>query len=103
MTAGAFLSALMGKNLDSFKETDYFTSYIAKGIQVNVIEDLFSISIVGAGMATTPGIVDRAFNALDREGIRFYHITTSEISTTVTIDKSNRMKAIIALSTEFEL
>ena len=54
-------------------------------------------------MATTPGIVDRAFNALDREGIRFYHITTSEISTTVTIDKSNRMKAIITPSTEFEL
>ena len=46
MTAGAFLSALMGKNLDSFKETDYFTSYIAKGIQVNVVEDLFAISIV---------------------------------------------------------
>ena len=103
MTAGAFLSALMGKNLDSFKETDYFTSYIAKGIQVNVVEDLFAISIVGAGMATTPGIVDRAFRALDREGIRFYHITTSEISTTVTIDKSNRMKAIITPSTEFEL
>lgn len=90
-------------SLEIFKENDFFTPYIAKGMEVNIMDDLFCISIIGAGMATTSGVVNRAFRALDQEGINFYHVTTSEISTTVTIDKENRMKAIIALSTEFEL
>lgn len=90
-------------SLEVLKANNFFETYVAKDIAVVVMKDLFAISLIGAGMSTTSGVIKRVFNALSMENIEYYHITTSEISTTITVDKSNSMKAMIALTTEFQL
>ena len=61
------------------------------------------VSIVGAGMVSTPGITYRMFRALSEEGINILAISTSEIKLSVIIDEDNTLKAIKKLHTIFDL
>ena len=61
------------------------------------------ISIVGAGMVSTPGVTYRMFRALSDENINILAISTSEIKLSVIIDEKNILKAIKKLHTIFEL
>ena len=61
------------------------------------------ISIVGAGMVSTPGITYRMFRALSEEKINILAISTSEIKISVIIDEDNTLKAIKKLHTIFDL
>ena len=61
------------------------------------------ISLVGTGMASHSGVAGKVFTVLANEGIRYYQITTSEISISVTVDNSNKGKAVIALGEAFNL
>ena len=61
------------------------------------------ISIVGAGMVSTPGITYRMFRALSDEGINILAISTSEIKLSVIIDEDNTLNAIKKLHTIFDL
>ena len=61
------------------------------------------VSIVGAGMVTTPGVTYRMFRALSDEGINILAISTSEIKLSVIIDEHNTLKAIKKLHTIFDL
>ena len=61
------------------------------------------VSIVGAGMVSTPGITYRMFRALSEEKINILAISTSEIKLSVIIDEDNTLNAIKKLHTIFDL
>ena len=61
------------------------------------------VSIVGAGMVSTPGITYRMFRALSDEKINILAISTSEIKLSVIIDEDNTLSAIKKLHTIFDL
>ena len=61
------------------------------------------ISIVGAGMVSTPGVTYRMFRALSEENINILAISTSEIKLSVIIEEDNTLKAIKKLHTIFDL
>tara|TARA_B100001057_G_scaffold222736_1_gene223115 strand:- start:4778 stop:5989 length:1212 start_codon:yes stop_codon:yes gene_type:complete len=61
------------------------------------------VSIVGAGMVSTPGVTYRMFRALSDEEINILAISTSEIKLSVIIEENNIFKAIKKLHTTFDL
>ena len=61
------------------------------------------VSIVGAGMVSTPGVTYRMFRALSDGDINILAISTSEIKLSVIIDEDNTLKAIKKLHTVFDL
>jgi aspartate kinase len=61
------------------------------------------VSIVGAGMVSTPGVTYRMFRSLSDEKINILAISTSEIKLSVIIDEDNTLKAIKKLHTIFDL
>ena len=61
------------------------------------------VSIVGAGMVSTPGVTYRMFRALSDEDINILAISTSEIKLSVIIEENNTLKAIKKLHTIFDL
>jgi len=61
------------------------------------------ISIVGAGMVTTPGVTYRMFRALADDNINILAISTSEIKLSVIINESDTLKAVKKLHTTFDL
>ena len=61
------------------------------------------ISIVGAGMVTTPGITYKMFRSLAEEKINILAISTSEIKLSVIINEDDTLKAIKKLHTAFDL
>ncbi len=61
------------------------------------------ISIVGAGMVSTPGVTYRMFRSLADEKINILAISTSEIKLSVIINEDDTLKAIKKLHTVFEL
>ena len=66
-------------------------------------DNVSKISIVGAGMVSTPGVTYRMFRALSDERINILAISTSEIKLSVLIDEDNTLKAIKKLHTIFDL
>ena len=73
------------------------------GIDVSKQDGLSMVSIVGVGMASHTGVASKVFSVLASEGIEHYQITTSEISISVTVDRENRGKAVVALGEAFNL
>jgi|TARA_B110001452_G_scaffold256714_1_gene250294 aspartate kinase len=61
------------------------------------------ISIVGAGMVSTPGVTYRMFRALADEKINIIAISTSEIKLSVIINETDTLKAVKTLHTIFDL
>ena len=61
------------------------------------------ISIVGAGMVTTPGVTYKMFRALADDNINILAITTSEIKLSVIINEIDTLKAVKKLHTIFDL
>ena len=61
------------------------------------------VSIVGAGMVSTPGVTYRMFRALSEEKINILAISTSEIKLSVIINEDNTLNAIKKLHTIFDL
>ena len=66
-------------------------------------EKVAKVSIVGAGMVSTPGITYRMFRALSDEKINILAISTSEIKLSVIINEKNTLTAIKKLHSTFEL
>ena len=60
------------------------------------------ISIVGAGMVSTPGVTYKMFKGLADESINILAISTSEIKLSVIIDEQNTLKAVKKLHTIFD-
>jgi len=61
------------------------------------------ISVVGAGMVTTPGVTYKMFRALADEKINILAISTSEIKISVIINEKDTLKAVKKLHSIFNL
>ncbi len=61
------------------------------------------ISIVGAGMVSTPGVTFKMFRSLADENINILAISTSEIKLSVIINEADTLKAVKKLHTVFDL
>ena len=61
------------------------------------------VSIVGAGMVSTPGVTYKMFRGLAEEKINILAISTSEIKLSVIIDEKSTLKAVKKLHTIFDL
>jgi aspartate kinase len=61
------------------------------------------VSIVGAGMITTPGVTYKMFRALAQDKINILAISTSEIKISVIINEINTTRAVKKLHTAFNL
>ena len=61
------------------------------------------VSIVGAGMVSTPGVTYKMFRGLSEEKINILAISTSEIKLSVIIDEDNTLNAVKKLHTIFDL
>jgi aspartate kinase len=73
----------------------------SQGLDIDT--DVAKISIVGAGMITTPGIAARMFTALGEEGINIQMITTSDVKISCLIDVIEADRAVRILHRSFEL
>ena len=86
------------KSLDILKKN--------KNIKFNNLsykDNVSKISIVGAGMVTTPGVTYKMFRALAEEKINILAISTSEIKISVIIDEEFTVKAVKKLHKIFDL
>lgn len=72
-------------------------------IRVELQRGLSRISLVGAGMLARSGVAARAFGLLSGAGIPFYHITTSEISISLTVEQQHMDRALAILAHGFDL
>ena len=70
---------------------------------INTDKKVSKVSIVGAGMITTPGVTYKMFRALAQEKINILAISTSEIKISVIVNESNTIKAVKKLHTVFNL
>ena len=61
------------------------------------------VSIVGAGMITTPGVTYKMFRALAQEKINILAISTSEIKISVIVNELNTTRAVKKLHSVFNL
>ena len=64
-------------------------------------DSVAKLSIVGAGMASNPGVASMMFEALYDCGVNISMISTSEIKISVLIDKKNKEKAMVAVHDKF--
>jgi aspartate kinase len=69
----------------------------------HIDRDVAKISIVGAGMQSTPGIAARMFSAFGKNNINIAMITTSEIKISCLIAKEQADQALNILHKEFRL
>ena len=86
------------KTIDTLKNNKYIKY---KNIIHN--DKVAKVSIVGAGMVSTPGITYRMFRGLSEEKINILAISTSEIKLSVIIEEENTLKAVKKLHTIFDL
>ncbi len=70
---------------------------------INYNKDVAKVSIVGAGMVSTPGVTFKMFKALADENINILAISTSEIKLSVIINEENTLNAVKKLHTIFDL
>jgi aspartate kinase len=67
--------------------------------QVNLVK----VSIVGAGMVSTPGVAAKMFETISNLGLSINMVSTSEIKTSCVIDNSRLNEVIQALHTAYGL
>ncbi|MEK3914863.1 aspartate kinase [Paenibacillus sp. FSL H7-0331] len=71
--------------------------------EVSSQENLVKVSIVGAGMVSTPGVAAKMFEVISDLGLSINMVSTSEIKTSCVIDNSRLPEVIQALHTAYGL
>ena len=84
-------------------KTIKFNKKNVKFKSINNDKKVSKVSIIGAGMITTPGVTYKMFRALAQEKINILAISTSEIKISVIIKEFNTKKAVKKLHTVFNL
>ncbi|MBE7029453.1 MAG: aspartate kinase [Ruminococcaceae bacterium] len=69
--------------------------------EVKSRSDISKVSIVGAGMASNPGVAAKMFEALYDAQINIHMISTSEIKVSVLINEKNAEKAVEVIHDKF--
>ncbi|NTW05339.1 MAG: aspartate kinase [Peptococcaceae bacterium] len=95
-TIGASDLSIALNLMDSIKNDVGFSRYTWD-------DSIAKVSIVGAGMATNPGVAARMFGALAKNNINLDMISTSEIKISCTINNNQAVEAVNALHKEFNL
>ncbi len=88
----------LSKTLDIIKKNK---NIVYKDLSQN--DRVSKVSIVGAGMVSTPGVTYKMFRGLAEEKINILAISTSEIKLSVIIHEDDTLKAIKKLHTIFDL
>jgi aspartate kinase len=88
----------LNKTLNTLKSNDKIRF---KSLDQN--DAVSKISVVGAGMVTTPGVTYKMFRALADEEINILAISTSEIKISVIINEKDTLKAVKKLHSIFNL
>jgi len=70
---------------------------------INKDENIVKLSLVGAGMKSSPGIAAKMFRVLADNGVNIEMISTSTIRISVVVERSELEKAVRALHTAFDL
>ncbi|NLB80225.1 MAG: aspartate kinase [Clostridiaceae bacterium] len=70
---------------------------------IECARNISKVSVVGAGMASNPGVASLMFEALYDVGININMISTSEIKISVLIDQKDSEKAVRAIHDKFNL
>jgi len=70
---------------------------------VQVVDDIAKISIVGVGMVSHAGVATQMFEALGEEGINIELISTSEIKISVIVNEKYTELAVRSLHKKFDL
>jgi aspartate kinase len=73
------------------------------GARIETEAEVSKVSIVGAGMRTTPGVADRMFAAFAARKINMKMITTADIKVSVLIDRNDGVEALRAVHQAFNL
>ena len=68
---------------------------------ITVEDKIAKVSIIGAGMMTTPGVAAKMFEALYDANINIQMINTSEIRVSVLIDEEDAVPAVRAVHEKF--
>jgi aspartate kinase/aspartokinase/homoserine dehydrogenase 1 len=71
--------------------------------EVNIVDDVSLVAIVGDGINETPGIAAKLFNALSRENINvnMVSIGISEVASYFIVTFSERDRAVKSIHKEF--
>ena len=70
---------------------------------INKDDNIVKLSLVGAGMKSSPGIAAKMFRVLADNGVNIEMISTSTIRISVVVDRSHLETAIRSLHTAFDL
>lgn len=74
---------------------------VLKAERIDHRMDVSKVSIVGAGMASNPGVATKMFEALYDAGINIHMITTSEIKVSVLVNENKAEQAVAAIHEKF--
>ena len=77
--------------------------HVLKAHDIVYDDNVTKVSIVGAGMATNPGVAARMFEALADAGINIQMISTSEIKISVLIRKDEGPRAVQVIHDAFQV
>lgn len=72
-------------------------------IEVSLKEDFVKVSVIGAGMMDTPGVISRIYQTVIENDIRIYQISTTGISISCLVKQNEGEKATRLLYEEFAL
>ena len=88
---------------DTEQAKEIIKGEIDAATEVDVINDMAKISVVGVGMQNQFGVASRFFKALAKESIPIRLVTTSDIKISAVIEKKELEQAANSLHTEFKL
>lgn len=90
---------------DDLEEIVEVTNSLGDNTEIitEINSQLIKLSVVGVGMVTNSGVAARMFQLFSDNGIPYQQVTTSEISISYTINKSDKDKAILVIANEFDL
>ncbi len=91
---------------EDLKEVKYILENIKDKItEIEVLSDskVVKISVIGIGMRQQSGVAAKIFDIFAKNKIEFKQITTSEISISYTVNKSEQKMAVKVLAEEYEL
>ena len=69
--------------------------------EITYQSDIAKVSIVGAGMTSTPGVAAKMFDALSSAQVNIRMISTSEIKISVLINEEDAQRAVRAVHDKF--
>lgn len=72
-------------------------------LKINKNKGLIKVSVVGVGMISHSGVAGKLFEIFGEKDIKFYQVTTSEISISFTMDKERKAVAVEAIAEAFNI